>query len=71
MATSVMLLDCAELTHWKCEEQFGELFTFRLDYIGLDFAETEARDSIGLLETEWNDFDRLTPAPRWCTRPVA
>ena len=26
LASSVMLLDCARLTHWRCEEQFGEMF---------------------------------------------
>jgi hypothetical protein len=31
-ASSVMLLDCAKLTHWKVEEQFEELFNFDRDY---------------------------------------
>ena len=31
-ASSVMLLDCAKLTHWRVEEQFAELFTFERDY---------------------------------------
>lgn len=61
VATSVMLLDCARLRHWRCEEQFGELFAFERDYkrwIGLL---DEPRENIGLFEREWNDFDRLTP----------
>jgi hypothetical protein len=33
MATSVMLLDNAKLTHWKVEEQFNAMFEFRRDYM--------------------------------------
>ena len=33
MATSVMLLDCAKLTHWRCEEQFNEMFALKRDYM--------------------------------------
>lgn len=61
MATSVMLLDCAKLTHWRCERQFNELFEFQRDYskwIGLLY---EDRNTIQLFEHEWNDLDRLTP----------
>ncbi len=61
VATSVMLLDCAKLTHWRAEEQFGELFEFKRDYkrwIGLL---DEPPENIGLFEREWNDFDRLAP----------
>lgn len=64
MATSVMLLDCAKLSHWRCEAQFDEMFTFKRDYmkwIGLLY---EDPGSIGLLENEWNDFDRLTAATK-------
>ena len=64
MATSVMLLDCAKLTHWKVEEQFSELFAMKLDYakwIGLLY---EPRESIRLMENEWNDLDKLTPATK-------
>jgi hypothetical protein len=63
-ASSVMLLDCAKLTHWKVEEQFNEMFEFKRDYqpwIGLRL---EDFDTLGPLEHEWNDFDRLTPATR-------
>ena len=31
-ASSVMLLDCARLSHWQVEQQFEELFTFERDY---------------------------------------
>jgi hypothetical protein len=59
-ASSVMLLDCSRLTHWRCEEQFGEMFEFKRDYMRWISLKLEPRGSIGLLENEWNDFDRLT-----------
>jgi hypothetical protein len=61
LASSVMLLDCARLGHWKVEEQFNELFEFKRDYMPWICLSIEDRDSIGLFENEWNDFDRLTP----------
>lgn len=60
LASSVMLLDCAKLTHWKCEQQFRSMFEFKLDYHDWICLKTEPRESIGLFENEWNDFDRLT-----------
>jgi hypothetical protein len=60
-ASSVMLLDCARLTHWRCREQFESLFEGRLDYMDWISLKLEPRPSIGLFEKEWNDFDRLTP----------
>jgi hypothetical protein len=30
--SSVMLLDCARLTHWCCAADFAELFAFKRDY---------------------------------------
>ena len=61
LASSVMLLDCAKLTHWRCEEQFAELFDFKRDYMDWITLKLEPRETIGLFEYEWNDFDRLTP----------
>jgi hypothetical protein len=63
-ASSVMLLDCAKLTHWKVEEAFEEMFTFERDYMPWICLKMEDRDSIGLFEPEWNDFDKLTPDTR-------
>ncbi len=63
-ASSVMLLDCARLEHWHCERQFTELFEGDRDYKKWIWLELEARDAIGLLEAEWNDFDRLTQETR-------
>jgi len=59
-ASSVMLLDCARLTHWHCEQQFRELFAYQRDYTDWTCLKLEPQDSIGRLEEEWNDFDRLT-----------
>ncbi len=59
-ASSVMLLDCAKLTHWHSEAQFNELFDFSRDYMDWISLKLETQDTIELLEPEWNDFDRLT-----------
>jgi hypothetical protein len=64
LATSVMLLDCARLTHWHVETQFGELFEGKRDYARWIQLKYEPRDSIGPLEPEWNDFDRLNERTR-------
>lgn len=64
LASSVMLLDNARLTHWKVEEDFHEMFEFKRDYMNWICLKTEDRDTIGLFENEWNDFDKLTPQTR-------
>ena len=61
LASSVMLLDCAQLTHWRVEEQFNEMFEGGRDYMPWIGLYLEDRDTIGLFENEWNDFDHLTP----------
>lgn len=61
MASSVMLLDCAQLGHWSCERDFGRLFEFERDYAEWICLKYEPRETIDLFEDEWNDFDRLTP----------
>ena len=60
LASSVMLLDCARLTHWRVEEQFDEMFELKRDYQPWICLRNEPRETIGLFENEWNDFDRLT-----------
>lgn len=60
-ASSVMLLDCSRLRHWRCQEEFEELFAFKRDYMDWVSLKLEPRENIGLFEKEWNDFDRLTP----------
>lgn len=59
-ASSVMLLDCAKLTHWRTADQFAELFEGKRDYLDWVYLKLEPRETIGPLESEWNDFDRLT-----------
>ena len=63
-ASSVMLLDCARLTHWRVEEHFAELFTFERDYRDWINLLDEDPETIGLFEPEWNDFDRLSERTR-------
>jgi hypothetical protein len=60
IASSVMLLDCARLTHWNVRKQFEEMFAGKLDYEDWIILAKEPRSNIGFLEPEWNDFDRLT-----------
>jgi hypothetical protein len=60
-ASSVMLLDCAKLTHWKLAEDFDRLFRRERDYKDWMNLEYEDKSTIGLFEPEWNDFDKLTP----------
>src|SRR5918996_1996124 len=64
LASSVMLLDCAKLGHWRCAEQFDEMFEFRRDYMDWISLKLGPQETIGLFEPEWNDFDRLTPDTR-------
>jgi len=61
VATSVMLLDNSKLKHWDIDQDLDDLFTQRFDYI--DWIELKREDpaTIGFLEPEWNDFDKLTP----------
>jgi hypothetical protein len=59
IATSVMLLDCARLTHWNCQQQFDEMFSFKRDYMKWTQLAYEPRETIGALEPWWNDFDHL------------
>jgi hypothetical protein len=59
LATSVMLLDCAQLTHWNCETAFNEMFSFERDYMDWISLKLEDRDTVGLFEPKWNDFDHL------------
>jgi hypothetical protein len=61
-ASSVMLLDCAQLSHWRFEENFAEMFEpVQRDYMDWISLKLEDQSTIGKLENEWNDFDNLTP----------
>jgi hypothetical protein len=55
-----MLLDCAKLRHWQLDKDFDALFIEQREYktwMGLGY---EDPATIGPIEPEWNDFDRLT-----------
>jgi hypothetical protein len=59
VATSVMLLDCARLTHWDTEKDFDDLFRFEKDYKEWMVLAYEDPANIGYLAPCWNDFDNL------------
>lgn len=59
LASSVMLLDCAKLKHWKVEQQFNDMFESKRDYKKWITLMYEDRDTIGLLDNNWNDLDVL------------
>src|SRR3954470_19157877 len=61
LATSVMLLDCAKLPHWRFKDDIQALWDHRIDYLDWINLKREDLGTIGLLEPGWNDFDRLTP----------
>ncbi len=61
IATSVMLLDCSKLTHWRFDEELDSLFGHKFDYFSWIELKRQDPSTIGFLEPEWNDFDRLTP----------
>jgi hypothetical protein len=60
LASSVMLLECSKLTHWKVEQQFNDMFEFKRDYMPWICLKLEDRETIGFFENQWNDFDKLT-----------
>jgi hypothetical protein len=60
VATSVMLLDCSKLKHWQWDDYLDGLFGHRFDYFDWIDLTREDPATIGFLEPEWNDFDRLT-----------
>jgi hypothetical protein len=59
VATSVMLLDCAQLRHWDAEGEFDQLFRSEKDYKEWMVLGYEDPSVIGYLEDCWNDFDHL------------
>ncbi len=63
-ASSVMLMENIKLTHWDAEKTFSELFEFKKDYLKWIKLEYEADENVGILEPEWNDFDKLTSATK-------
>jgi hypothetical protein len=64
LATSVMLLDCARLKHWRFADDLEALWDHKVDYLDWINLKRENLETIGLLEPEWNDFDHLTPGTK-------
>jgi hypothetical protein len=58
-ATSVMLLDCAKLAHWRWDEQIDAMFAGRMDCTPWIQLADEPQDTIGELPEVWNSFDKL------------
>lgn len=58
-ASSVMLMDCARLTHWDWEANFESVFLGKYDYRDWMWLRLEPPGSVAPLEPQWNDFDRL------------
>lgn len=63
-ATSVMLLDCARLSHWQWSSSIEKLFRHELDYHQWMNLLNEDPGTIGNLEEEWNHFDTLNDRTR-------
>jgi len=64
LATSVMLLDCRKLKHWRFAKSLKALWAHEIDYLDWINLRLEDLDTIGLLEPEWNDFDHLSPSTK-------
>lgn len=58
-ASSVMVLDCRALTHWRWEQDLEELFALRRDYRDWMSLRLEAPATVGQLEEYWNHYDTL------------
>ncbi len=58
-ASSVMLLECSKLTHWRWNEHIDRIFSKSLDYGPWISLMLEDPNAIGELEDEWNHFDTL------------
>ncbi|MEM8504666.1 MAG: hypothetical protein AAF716_16105 [Cyanobacteria bacterium P01_D01_bin.1] len=57
--SSVMLLACEKLPHWKWNDMMEAVFQKRLDLQDLIRLRFEPEEAVGELEREWNDYDRL------------
>ena len=60
--SSVMLLDCAKLPHWRIETILGSLKDARVDYVDLIWLRNEP--NVLDLEQSWNSHDRIEPDTR-------
>lgn len=60
--TSVMLLDCAKLTHWKIADILSGLKSQAIDYVDLMWLRGET--SVLELPDVWNSHDKIEPGTR-------
>src|ERR1700730_12133758 len=59
-SSAVMLLDCAQLKHWRWERDIEDVLALKLKLgPGLTLLD-ESAERIGLFEEEWNHLDKLT-----------
>ncbi|MDH6108111.1 hypothetical protein P3T36_007048 [Kitasatospora sp. MAP12-15] len=63
-STSVMLLDCRRLSHWRWDTAIEEVRAGRLDMLQWLRLADEAPETIGRLPEEWNHLDTLTDRTR-------
>ncbi|MCC9306188.1 hypothetical protein LN042_03535 [Kitasatospora sp. RB6PN24] len=63
-STSVMLLDCERLRHWRWDAAIEEVRAGRLDLLDWLRLADQAPGSIGPLPEEWNHLDTLTDRTR-------
>lgn len=63
-ATSVMLLDCAQLKHWKWDQSIDDMFSFKRDYRKWMSLELELDSTVLTLDDNWNDYDHLTQSTK-------
>jgi hypothetical protein len=55
--SSVMLLDCAKLRHWKLDDILKRLVSHEVDYSTIM---TLCNEDVGELSREWNSLDKLS-----------
>lgn len=58
-ATSVMLMDCEKLKHWKWEQTIDKMFNAEIDYRDWMSLLLEDQSNILELPEEWNHYDVL------------
>lgn len=63
-ASSVMLMDCEKLKHWRWDEQIDEMFAGERAYRPWIDLQLEPEENIGLFEDSWNHFDTLDASTR-------
>jgi hypothetical protein len=63
-ASSVMLLDCSKLKHWKWEQQVDDMFRFKIDYRDWMSLWLEDQSTILELPEEWNHYDVMNERTR-------